>query len=331
MSESSGLENSQSEQTRLGGFGGARFLALCTAICASYLVFALTVAVHKAGGEYIDRPVLLALVLGLPIWFLTTSSVQTLCRFGKTSPLVEASRYDLCFYAFLPLAAAGICAIPAIDELCLVQVFLLVGGLKGLACMYWLARASDSGSGCWPTVLIGTILILATAIVLSATAGYSKRIKQEINLRPDTYLDRSKPRLQIDIPRPVVASSVRLTSYLLQSGAVLEAKRVGLLRVTSQEGKRFDFPLLAGVHTAEKCYELPNTRAHIRHRRALVCKTAVEFLTHGEPYLGRAYCATFSFGQRIIPRKVELFFSLDMPRFKLLRLYCPKLEFIDDG
>jgi len=312
----------------------AKYFLLCVLISGFYVVFAGLVAIRKAQFSPVDRALVIGLVLVLPAWFLLTTTVTLLWQGRRGELWHRAAVFDVLFYAFLPVTAGGICAVELLDELSLVRIFIIIAALKLLAMVYFssilsLARASDSGSRRWPTVLFSSILSLSVILTIVATSGQRERVTGEIKFGPETYLTRTNHTLSAPVKDGTHATSIRLQTALVHSGGILQDTKIANLRVTDKSGQRYDFAFRVGVHASEKCYEIPNTRTHIRHIRSHAQECSAEFLAHGQAYMGRACSATFEFGKRIEPKSVEVFFSLDDPEQQLLRIYVKKVLFLD--
>ena len=307
----------------------ARYFLLCVLISGFYVVFAGLVAIRKAQFSPVDRALVMGLVLALPAWFLLTTAVTLLWQGRRSELWHRAAVFDVLFYAFLPVTAGGICAVELLDELSLVRIFIIIAALKLLAMVYFVVRAGDSGSRRWPTVLFSSILSLSVILTIVATSGQRERVTAEIKFGPETYLTRANHTLSAPVKDGAHATSIRLQTALIHSGGILQDTKIANLRVTDKGGQIYDFAFRVGVHASEKCYEIPNTRTHIRHIRSHAKECNAEFLAHGQAYVGRACSATFDFGKRIEPRSVEVFFSLDDPEEQLLRIYIEKVLFLD--
>lgn len=192
-----------------------------------------------------------------------------------------------------------------------------------------MAKSADSGSGRWPTVLFSSILSLSVILTIVATSGQRERATAKITFGPETYLTRKNHTLSARVKEGTHATSIRLQTALIHSGGILQDTKIADLRVTDKSGQRYDFAFCVGVQASEKCYEIPNTRTHIRHIRSHAQECDAEFLAHGQAYMGRACSATFDFGKQIEPKSVEVFFTLDDPEQQLLRVYIKKVLFLD--
>jgi len=321
----------------------AKYFLLCVLTCVLYVLFAGIVALKKSQFSSVDRALVMALAFALPAWFLLTTALTLLWRRHNSEHWRRAAIFDLLFYAFLPVTAGGICAVELLGELSLVRVFIIVAALKALATVYSMARASsadaglrattaksaDSGSSRWPSVLLGSTLSLGVILSIVAISGQREHITAAIKFGPETFLTAKDHTLSSSVKEGTHATSVRLQTELVHSGGILQGAKIAHLKVTDRSGARYDFAFLAGVHASEKCYEIPNTRTHIRHLRSHAQKCNAEFLAHGQTYMGRACSATFSFGKRIEPQSVEVFFSLDDPEQQLLRICIKKVLFLD--
>jgi len=307
----------------------AKYFLLCVLICVFYVVFAGLVALKKAQFASADRALVLALVFALPAWFLLTTALTLVWRRRGNEHWRRAAIFDLLFYAFLPVTAGGICAVELLGELSLVRVFIIIAALKTLATVYCMARASDSGSRRWPSVLFGSTLSLGVILTIVAISGQREHITATIKFGPETYLTGKNHTLSASVKEGIHATSIRLQTALVHSGGILQDTKIAHLRVTDKSGRRYDFAFRVGVHASEKCYEIPNTRTHIRHIRSHAQECNAEFLAHGQAYMGRSCSATFSFGKQIEPKSVQIFFSLDDPEQQLLRIYVKKVLFLD--
>ncbi|HUT04538.1 MAG TPA: hypothetical protein VM163_11695 [bacterium] len=309
--------------------GRLKYFLLCLAICVLSGIFGGVVALRKAQYAPVDRSVAVALAFALPAWFLLTTAVMLVWKRRGNGTWERAAFFDLLFYAFLPVAAGSLCGLDLVDELSMIRIFTTIAVLKTLATVYFMARTSDSGSGRWPAALFGTVLSLGVVLTIVAISGQREHIRAAIKFGPDVYLTREHYTLSEPVKAGTFARRVRVKTALVHSGGILQDTKIAHLRVTDTTGRRYDFPLRAGVDACEKCYEIPNTRTHIRHTRSHEGECSVEFLAHGQAYMGRNCSATFSFGKRIKPNLVEVFFSLDDPKQGLLRIYLRKILFLD--
>ena len=326
----------------------AKYFLLCVLICVLHVVFAGLVALRKAQFSPVDRALVMALVLVLPAWFLLTTALTLVWRGKGNADWRRAAIFDLLFYAFLPLSAGGICAVELLGELSLTRIVVIVAALKALATVYLMTRASsadqeaviearratmaksaDSGSGRWPSIFMGTTLSLSVILTIVAISGQRERITATIEFGPETYLTREEHTLRAAVEDGAHATRVRLQTALIHSGGILQDTKIAHLKITDKSGRSYDFAFRVGVHASEKCYEIPNTRTHIRHVRSHAQKCNAEYLAHGQAYMGRASSATFSFGEQIEPESVEVFFSLDDPEQELLRIHIKKVLFLD--
>ncbi len=325
-----------------------KYFLLCVLICVFYVVFAGLVALKKAQFASVDRALVMALAFALPAWFLLTTALMLVWRRRSNEHWRRTAIFDLLFYAFLPITAGGICAVELLGELSLVRGFIIIAALKALATVYSMAGASsadqeaviearratmaksaNSGTWRWPTVLLGSILSLSVILTIVAISGQREHVTATIKFGPETFLTGKNHTLSASVKDGTRATSVRLQTALVHSGGILQDTKIAHLRVTDKSGQRYDFAFCVGVHASEKCYEIPNTRTHIRHIRSHAQECNAEFLAHGQAYMGRSCSATFSFDKQIEPKSVELFFSLDDPEQQLLRIYVKKVLFLD--
>ncbi|MBN2207992.1 MAG: hypothetical protein JW759_01665 [Candidatus Coatesbacteria bacterium] len=306
-----------------------KYMALCVLVCVLHLMFASFAALRKAQYSAVDRPLVLALVLCLPAWFLLTSAIGLFWPRQRPETWQNAALRDLVFYAFLPITTGGICALEIQDAVSVVRLFVIIAILKALAAIHWMTQASDSPGGRWPTIFLGTVLSLCVVLTVVAIGDNRRQLTASISLGYGRFITREDPAISVHVQDGVRATEVRLWTSLVHSGAVLQNTRIGLLRVTDISGRTHDFDIRVGVHASEKCYEIPNTRTHIRHMRAHSHASAAEFLAHGQAYIGKSSSATFEFEREIEPKTAEVFFSLDDPEHDLLRIYVEKVMFLN--
>ncbi|MCD6326915.1 hypothetical protein J7M28_05110 [bacterium] len=304
----SGVEPPHSKASSIGCRNIAdrlKYLGLCALIGACYLLFALFVALKKAQYASVDRPLMVALAVALPGVYLLSSAVWLFWRRNIENVWPTAAIYDLLFYAFLPVSVAGVCGIELLGEITLVRIFIIAAGLKLFASVYFMAKACDSGSGRWPTIFLGTALSLCVLFAIVATGGNRMQVTYSLAIEPHTFVSIKNDSLSFQVDKEVRATRIRLKTSLIHSGPTLQGTKLARLKVLGADGSSFEFDFLAGVHSSEKCYELPNTRVHMRHIRAHAGRSAAEFLAHGQTYIGRVSSATFTFPERIRPVSVE--------------------------
>src|SRR5207253_1535973 len=108
---------------------------------------------------------------------------------------------------------------------------------------------------------------------------------------------RANKRLRFTIT-PVEADHVAMLTNLSWSEKVPDNAIVGRLRLTTKDGRRFEFPLRAGVDTAEWAYDRPDIRARIRHKRPDVATSYAVNDAQGN-YEGHTYVTSFALPEKV--------------------------------
>ncbi|MBN1592571.1 MAG: hypothetical protein JW941_04905 [Candidatus Coatesbacteria bacterium] len=302
---------------------------LCVLISALNILFAGIVGLRKAQYSGADRALVLALAIILPAWFLLTTGINLLWRNRPSFDWRRLALFDLLFYAFLPILGGAICGVELFGEISLTRLAVVIALLKGFATLYYLTRASDSGSGKWPSIFVGTVLALSVILTIVAFSGQRERVTRRLEFGPKALITSTDSVIERSVEGCASATKVRLQTSLIHAGGILQDTTVAHLRVTDSNGNLYEFPLKVGVHSCEQNYEIPNTRTHIRHMRAHAQKCNAEYLFHGQAYLGRSCSATFEFGKRIVPKSVEVVYGLDDSEQELLRIYIKSILFLD--
>ncbi len=133
-------------------------------------------------------------------------------------------------------------------------------------------------------------------------------------------------RLVFSMP-PIEANTIALVTSLAWSADVKDGVVVGMVRLRSEDGKRFDVPLRAGEHTSEWSHDRPDLKAKILHRRAPVATSYLVADPSGD-FEGHTYVAKFSFPEttRITAGEIEVAklygnpnLTLDVNRVSLLK------------
>lgn len=106
-------------------------------------------------------------------------------------------------------------------------------------------------------------------------------------------------------PTEVQADRIALLSNLSWATNVTDGAIVGRIYVSTSDGRKFEFPILAGRDTAEWAHDRSDIKAVVRHRRATVGPTyTVEDAR--EPYNAHTYVSSFSFSERAVVTGVEI-------------------------
>lgn len=111
-------------------------------------------------------------------------------------------------------------------------------------------------------------------------------------------------RLRFTIP-PVAADHIALVTNLSWAEDVPNHATVGRLRLKAKDGRVFEFPLLAGVDTADWAYDRPDIRARIRHQRATIA-TSYEVSDTQNKYKGHTYVAGFALPDKMVIESGEI-------------------------
>jgi hypothetical protein len=101
------------------------------------------------------------------------------------------------------------------------------------------------------------------------------------------------------VVRPPAVDRLALVTNLAWSENVPDQAIVGRLRVIANDGRAFEFPLRAGVDTAEWSYDRPDIRARIKHRRPAVA-TSYTVNDVKANYEAHAYVTSFELPEKII-------------------------------
>ncbi|MDQ3665530.1 MAG: YfhO family protein [Acidobacteriota bacterium] len=98
--------------------------------------------------------------------------------------------------------------------------------------------------------------------------------------------------------KPLLANRVALVSNLAWSDNVLDQTMIGRLRVIAKDGRVFEFPLRAGVDTAEWSYDRPGIRARIKHKLPSVATSYTVNDARGN-YEAHSYVTSFTLPEKI--------------------------------
>jgi hypothetical protein len=103
----------------------------------------------------------------------------------------------------------------------------------------------------------------------------------------------------------VEADRIALLSNLSWATNVRDGVTVGRIYVSTSDGRKLEFPLLAGRDTSEWAHDRSDIKAAIRHKRATVATTyPVEDAR--ERYDAHTYVSSFSFPERVVVSGVEI-------------------------
>src|SRR6185369_7088647 len=106
-------------------------------------------------------------------------------------------------------------------------------------------------------------------------------------------------RLTIKVP-PTDADHVALITNLTFAEDIPNNTVVAHLHLRAKGGKDFDFPLRAGVETADWAFDRPDIRARIKHKRAVIA-TSYDVSDAQHKYKGHTYVASF-----VLPEKATI-------------------------
>ncbi len=101
------------------------------------------------------------------------------------------------------------------------------------------------------------------------------------------------------VVKPMAADRVALVTNLAWSDNVPDQTIVGRLRVLAIDGRAFEFPLRAGVDTAEWSHSRPYTRARIKHKLPSVATSYTVNDAKGN-YEAHTYVTSFKLPEEII-------------------------------
>lgn len=90
---------------------------------------------------------------------------------------------------------------------------------------------------------------------------------------------------------------IALLTNLAWSENIPDKTTVARLRLNTNDGRVFEFPLQAGIDTAEWAYDRPDIRARIRHRRPAVA-TSYEINDASGSYQGHTFVAAFGLPEK---------------------------------
>jgi hypothetical protein len=100
------------------------------------------------------------------------------------------------------------------------------------------------------------------------------------------------------VVRPLAADHLALVSNLAWSDNIPDQAIIGRLRVIAEDGRAFEFPLRAGVDSAEWSYDRTDIRARIKHKRPSVATSYTVNDVRGN-YEAHAYVTSFKFPEKI--------------------------------
>ena len=127
--------------------------------------------------------------------------------------------------------------------------------------------------------------------------------------------------------QPVSVDRVALVSNLAWSDTVPDEAIVGRLRVTAKDGRTFEFPLRAGVDTAEWSHDRPDIRARIKHELPPVATSYTVNDARGN-YQAHTYATSFTIPEKIIITGGEIEVEAG-PRWPDLLLSVFRLSLVD--
>jgi len=124
-------------------------------------------------------------------------------------------------------------------------------------------------------------------------------------------------RLVFAIP-PTDANGIALVTSLAWSVDVKDGEVVGHVRLRTEDGKKFDFPLRAGEHTSEWSHDRPDLQSKISHRRAPVAMSSTVADPSGS-FESHTYVAKFSLPEtvRVAGGEIEVATIKDSPNLTL--------------
>jgi hypothetical protein len=111
-------------------------------------------------------------------------------------------------------------------------------------------------------------------------------------------------RLRFAIP-PVEIDHIALITNLSWAEDVPQNTPVGRLRLQARDGRVFEFPLAAGLDTADWAHDRPDIRAHIRHQLPTVA-TSYDVSDSQQKYKGHTYVAAFGLPEKTMIESGEI-------------------------
>ncbi|MHB8993355.1 MAG: YfhO family protein, partial [Chloroflexota bacterium] len=121
------------------------------------------------------------------------------------------------------------------------------------------------------------------------------------NVTVATALNLETDKQSLTVPaRGILASGLRVHSYLGHSADMADGQAAARLRVTDASGRAWSFDLRAGIETAEWAYDRPDVRSRVQHQRATVS------MTWNLPTPVHTYVADLTFPQPMEVREVTL-------------------------
>ncbi|HEY0431313.1 MAG TPA: YfhO family protein, partial [Pyrinomonadaceae bacterium] len=135
-------------------------------------------------------------------------------------------------------------------------------------------------------------------------------------------------RLVFAIPA-TEANAIALVTSLSWSADVKDGEAVAQVRLLTEDGKKFDFPLLAGEHTSEWSHDRPDLQAKIRHKRAPVA-TSSHVVDPSGDFESHTYVCKFSLPEivRVTGGEIEIAKIDGMPN---LTLDVKRVSLLKDG
>ncbi len=122
---------------------------------------------------------------------------------------------------------------------------------------------------------------------------------RDVTIATALNLETDKPSLTVS-SKGIIASGLRVHSYLGHSAEMKDGQVAARLRVTDTSGRSFSFDLRAGIETAEWAYDRPDVRGRVQHQRATVS------MTWNLPSPVHTYVADLTFPQPIEVQAVTL-------------------------
>ena len=135
-------------------------------------------------------------------------------------------------------------------------------------------------------------------------------------------------RLVFAIPS-TEANAIALVTSLSWAADVKDGEAVAQVRLLTEDGKKFDFPLLAGEHTSEWSHDRPDLQGKIRHRRAPVA-TSSHVVDPSGDFESHTYVCKFSLPEtvRVTGGEIEIARISGMPN---LTLDVKRVSLLKDG
>jgi len=134
----------------------------------------------------------------------------------------------------------------------------------------------------------------------------TEQIAQLMFAKDDLSLPNIGPNKRLSFRNPPVeVDQVALITNLSWAEAIPDGTTVGWLRLRATGGRTFEFPLRAGVETADWVYDRPDIRARIRHKRPALA-TNYDVSDAQYKYQGHKYVTSVNLPERVAIESGEI-------------------------